>query len=77
MAVHCRIDKNTERQIMDFGDGSKEYVKMEVFVLVADANTLAAAKIVQGKSSLYAADAKPPANVLADALVAAGHGMGE
>lgn|GEM_PF-6478571 len=52
-------------------------VRVVLDMSAEDANTLAAAKIVQGKSSLYAADAKPPANVLADALVAAGHGMGE
>jgi hypothetical protein len=52
-------------------------VRVVLDMSAEDANTLAAAKIAQGESSLYAADAKPPANVLADALVAAGHGMGE
>jgi|GEM_PF-4786973 hypothetical protein len=40
-----------------------------------DARSLAAAKRARGESSLYAADAKPPAGVVADALVVAGMGV--
>lgn len=40
-----------------------------------DARSLASAKRARGESSLYAADAKPPAGMVADALVAAGLGV--
>ncbi|MDF1699548.1 MAG: hypothetical protein P1V36_00110 [Planctomycetota bacterium] len=39
-----------------------------------EAGALAAAKIARGSSDLYAADAKPAAGTVADALVAAGLG---
>ena len=40
----------------------------------ADAEALAAARIARAGSDLYAADAKPIAHAVADALVAAGYG---
>jgi hypothetical protein len=63
-------------QMIDYGDGNGASAHARVIVLlpVAEANALAAARIARLPADLLAADAKPTAQAVADALIAAGYG---
>jgi hypothetical protein len=49
-------------------------VRLVMDMAEADANALAAARLARLPSDLLAADAKPTAQAVADALIAAGYG---
>lgn len=49
-------------------------VRLVLDMAEADANALAAARLARLPSDLLAADAKPTAQAVADALIAAGYG---
>tara|TARA_R110000796_G_scaffold252590_1_gene388282 strand:+ start:1207 stop:1434 length:228 start_codon:yes stop_codon:yes gene_type:complete len=63
-------------QMIDYddGNGSSAHAQVVVLLPVAEANALAAARIARLPADLLAADAKPTAQAVADALIAAGYG---
>jgi len=58
----------------DDGNGPQPYALLSVEIPHAEAEALAAARIERDGADLLAADAKPPAHAVADALIAAGYG---
>jgi hypothetical protein len=58
----------------DDGNGPQPYALLSVAIPEAQANALAAARLARLPSDLLAADAKPTAQAVADALIAAGYG---
>jgi hypothetical protein len=56
------------------GNGPQPYAILSLLIPAAEAEALAAARIARAGSDLLAADAKPTAHAVADALVAAGVG---
>ena len=58
----------------DDGNGPQPYALLSVEIPQAAAEALAAARLARLPSDLLAADAKPTAHAVADALIAAGYG---
>lgn len=69
-----RVDEPVTVQTVEADGVTGQYRQVVILVPEADADALAAARIARAGSDLLAADCKPVAHAVADALVAAGLG---
>ncbi len=74
VVMNYRVDSPVTVQTVEADGESGTYAQLVLLIPQAEAEALAAARIERDGADLLAADAKPPAHAVADALISAGYG---
>jgi len=72
--MRIRVDSPVTEQTVQADGETGTYAQIVLLIPQDEANALAAARLARLPSDLLAADAKPTAQAVADALIAAGYG---